>query len=81
MLDYLTTYRNALVHEGRFSEDGLRDVNYLKLITEPLILALLEKGRRFPDRTSLEEYYVQSRQDTRTLATRRKAIDAVLRGR
>lgn len=57
LIDSLAKSRHLLVHQGRFSEEGLIEVNLLKGIIEEAINALFALAKRFPTLQSLQDFY------------------------
>ena len=81
LLDYLKDLRNTLVHKGRFSEEGLEEVNFLKFIVEQAINTVLLNLRRFSTPQMLEEFYVHASLCDSSLKTKVKVINAILHNR
>jgi len=81
ILGYLRDLRNTLVHEGRFSERGLEEVNFLKFIAEQVINMVLLNLRRFPTPQTLEEFYIHASLSDSSLKTRMKVINTILHNR
>lgn len=81
LIDSVAQSRHLLVHQGRFSEEGLVEVNFLKIIAEAAINALFVNAKRFPTRQLLEEFYKHATLGNSTLYTRRKVIDTILGSR
>lgn len=57
LIDVLAQSRNLFAHQGEFSEEGLREVNFLKIIADLAIDAFFDYAERFPDRKSLKGFY------------------------
>ena len=51
LIEYMLKTRNLLVHQGKFSEEGIAEVNYLKLVAELAIKKLLANSGKL---TSLQ---------------------------
>ncbi len=81
LIDSVTQSRHLLVHQGKFSKEGLVEVNFLKIIAEAAINALFVRARSFPTLQSLEEFYKHATLGNSTLRTRRKVIDTILSSR
>jgi len=79
LLDFAVQSRNDLVHRGRFSEDGLREVNYLKVVVDWVIDFLLSpRFRAFPTMKRLESFYAHATTPDTDLREHRLAIDSIL---
>lgn len=82
MVDILYTCyqtRNALVHRGRFSDEGLIEVGMLKIIVERCIDAVYGLGRACPDWHSLVVYYQNAAMLPDDLTTRVRVIRSIQR--
>lgn len=73
--------RNALVHRGRFSDDGLQDVSMLKSIVEHCIGAVLELRDVCPTWEDLVIYYQNAGVQSKVLADRARIIRSIRRRR
>lgn len=79
LLDCAVESRNDLVHRGRFSQDGLREVNYLKVVVDRVIDFLLSpRLRAFPTTKRLENFYVHATVNDADLQERRRVIQVIL---
>lgn len=82
LLDVAVQSRNDLVHRGRFSEDGLREVNYLKVVVDQLISFLLSpRFRAFPTTKRLQAFYTYATTPEADLRECRHIVDRILRQR
>jgi len=83
LLDCAVQSRNELVHRGRFSEDGLREVNYLKVVVDWVIDFLLSRRFRedFPTMKRLKTFYAYATTPDTDLREYRQAIDSILHRR
>lgn len=82
LLDVAVQSRNDLVHRGRFSEDGLREVNYLKVVVDQVISFLLSpRFRAFPTTKRLRAFYAYATTPATDLRVRGQVIDRILRQR
>jgi hypothetical protein len=81
LIDSVAQSRHLLVHQGKFSEEGLVEVNFLKIIAEAAINALFVNAKRFPTRSLLEEFYKHATLGNSVLRTRRKVIGKILSSR
>ncbi len=81
LIDSLAQSRHLLVHQGKFSEEGLEEVNFLKIVAEWAINALFARAEKFPTPQLLEEFYNHATLGDSILHTRRKAIDTILSSR
>lgn len=78
LLDELARSRHSLVHEGKFSQEGSREVSYLKVIAENAMSCLLSQAKKFPDRRSLTEFYKNSHIDVEGLRIRMRVVETLL---
>jgi hypothetical protein len=62
VLDSIKDARNELVHRGQFSQSGLTEVMFLKLLVEKVILFLLKSAKELPTRKHLEWFYTYASQ-------------------
>jgi len=81
VLDACYDIRNALVHAGRFRDDGLQDVSMLKAVVENCINGVYGLRRRCPDREHLSVYYQNAPASDHELAVRAKVTGAIRRER
>lgn len=82
--DLLSAFRESrsrLVHQGRFSEDGLGRVNLLKSTVESTLSSLLCRIQSFPSKQALRAFYGYASMGTTTLESRREVITTILRTR
>ena len=79
LLDTCYEARNALVHRGRFSEDGLTGVGMLKAIVERCIDGVYKLRRVCPDWDSLVVYYKNEPAQSRHLARKKRVIGSIQR--
>ena len=78
LLTLLSQRRNELVHLGRFSQAGLRQVMFLKLFTERAISRFLTLAARLPTPKHWQEYYDQLAAPTKDLRIRGEVIQYIV---
>lgn len=81
VLEVCRDARNELVHQGRFSEDGLRAVGMLKMIVGHCIRTVYSLRKACPDWDSLVVYYNNVGTSTPDLARRGRIIRSIERTR
>ncbi len=79
LLNMVYRQRNHLVHEGKFSDTGLDDVQYLKIIVENALKALISLEKNCPTWRSLVMYYKNAPAILRDVKERKRILGVIER--
>jgi hypothetical protein len=78
LIDAVVETRNSFVHLGKFSDDGLMEVQYLKMIVELALSNFYVLSEKYCDKHSWEEYYSLVSLNESVLDRKKKAIESVI---
>jgi|WetSurMetagenome_2_1015567.scaffolds.fasta_scaffold30586_2 hypothetical protein len=81
LVKVLADKRNALVHRGQFSDEGLRQVNFIKGLVEQMVSHFLVISQKLPTAQMQVEYYKMAFAPPHELEARSKAITFILDSR
>lgn len=76
LVDSLKDARNELVHKGQFSESGIQEVIFLKILVEQVIMFLRDSASYFPTRKHIEWYYTYTPRGDKELEELIKFLEA-----
>ena len=76
ILDIITQSRHSLVHKGEFSEEGYRDVNFIKIFSENAIGNFISLSSKFQSIPELDMYYESSTKNSHDLLAQKRRLHA-----
>jgi len=81
LVDGLRETRNKLVHYGKFSKNGLMEVNYLKVVTDRILSNFYLLVDIFPSKKNLLHFFKEGTLPEKELKEHRKDINSILKMR
>ena len=81
LVDGLRETRNKLVHYGKFSRNGLMEVNYLKVATDRALSNFYVLVNIFPSKKNLLHFFKEGTLPEKVLKEHRKDINSILKMR
>jgi hypothetical protein len=78
LVEALVETRNKLVHLGKFSQDGLLEVDFLKIIVDRALSNFYWLSKKFPSKNALEEFFQIATLPESMLEKRKSIAESVI---